>query len=66
MAEADHTVHPIGWSVYDITSRSSAIWFRRDSTEVRKVENEVASLTEDETEISTESLRVSADTLASI
>ena len=25
MAEADHFVHPIGWPVYDIAARSSAI-----------------------------------------
>ena len=25
-SEADHTAHPIGWSAYDVTARSSAIF----------------------------------------
>ena len=46
MAEADHTMHLIGWSVFDIVARSLAIVLRK--TDVRKVEKERASLIEDE------------------
>ena len=38
VAEADHTIHPIGWSVYDVAAQSSAIFLRSDSTDVQKVE----------------------------
>ena len=27
VAETDHTTHPIGWSAYDVTARSSAFFF---------------------------------------
>ena len=37
--------------------------FRKGSADVRKVEKEMASLTEDETEVSTESLQGLADSL---
>ena len=52
-------MHPIGQSVYHVTARLSAIVFRRDSTDAReKVEKEMASLTGDEIEVSTESAQV--------
>ena len=40
--------------------------FRRDSTEVWKVEKEMASLIEDEVEVSVESLQGAADTVGSV
>ena len=65
MAEDIHTSHPIGWSAYDVAAQSSAIALRRkrDWTDVRKMDKEMASRTEDEIEVSTEFLWGSADTV---
>ena len=63
MAEADHTVHPIGRLVHDVAARSSAIVLEETRLTTRKREKARPSLTEDETEVSTQSVRASADTV---
>ena len=58
MAKADNTAYLTGWTAYDVTVQVSYC-FRRDSTDMWKVEKEMASLTEDETEVSAESVQAS-------
>ena len=62
MVEADNMVQFI-WSVYYITAQLSPFFFGRHCTGVRKVEKEMATVTEDEIEVSTESPQGSVDTV---
>lgn len=41
MAKADNTVYLTGWTAYDVTAQVSYC-FRRDSTDMWKVEKEMA------------------------
>ena len=62
VAKADDTAHLIGWSVYDVIARSLAIVLGETRMTCGKLGKKMASMTEDDVEVSTESLRRSADT----
>ena len=55
VAETDHTAHPTGGQ-FMMSWPSHRHCFRRDLTDVWKKEKDMASLTEDETEVSTQTL----------
>ena len=68
MTEADRIAHPIGSSVYDIGAQSSACVLEVTRLTYGKVEEEGASLTEDEIEtaVFTDPVQASADTVGPI
>ena len=56
-------VHPTGWSVYDVAARSSAVGLEETRLTCGKWRGKKASMPNVEIEVSTESLRGSADTV---